>query len=402
MPKLALACLATCTLASLLSCEQKDGGESHFIYFSPTEPYTRIDGVECSINNFSKRITNIRALPSGTDLTAMKVWFVTNSENDGVFVNGVEQQSGVTVNDFSSPVEYEIRTRDETLKYTVGFTVSQTSSTVAGVKLEGYTDLVASVDSDDSWWLSSGVKVSEVDLTTTAGRELKLCMFEVDLTDPSVHVRTVVPVPGQGDDWGEQTMVEMAEAVESSGEHVLGAINADYFELDDKNGDGETGEPESVVLQDGVYLKETFDNPVEGGFFAIRNDGRAAIGGYDDYLSIRDKLYNAVGGRHRLVVNGGVDPNMGNDVSIARRVAIGMNALDLKTLYMVAVEGDEGVTLAELANCMVRLGAGHALNLDGGGSTTFVVRGDDDTFEAINRPGGTLRRVGNGLVILAK
>ncbi len=273
---------------------------------------------------------------------------------------------------------------------------------MAGIKLEGYTDFVASIDSDRSWWLSSGVKVSEVNFTTVPGRELKLCMFEVDITDPSVHVRTVVPVPEDGDDWGQQTMVEQAMAVEASGEYVLGAINADYFELVDGNGDGKTGEPESVVLQDGVYLKETFDKPAEGGFFAIRTDGMVAIGGYEEYLSIKNKLYNAVGGRHRLVLNGGVDINLGLDTSIARRVAIGTNQLDHKTLYMVAVEGDEGLTLTELAECMKRLGADHALNLDGGGSTTFVVRDENNEFQAINRPGGTLRKVGNGLVILRK
>ena len=38
------------------------------------------------------------------DITAMPVYFVTNHKHNGVYVNGVAQKSGVTVNDFSTPV----------------------------------------------------------------------------------------------------------------------------------------------------------------------------------------------------------------------------------------------------------------------------------------------------------
>ena len=54
-----------------------------------------------------------------------------------------------------------------------------------------------------------------------------------------------------------------------------------------------------------------------------------------------------------------------------------------------------GMTMAEFAQQFVRLGATWALNLDGGGSTTMVVRGD-----VKNRPsGGRLRRVGSAIVV---
>ncbi len=47
MPKTALVSLALCALTGLFSCGEKEGGqESHFIYFSPTEPYARIDAVD--------------------------------------------------------------------------------------------------------------------------------------------------------------------------------------------------------------------------------------------------------------------------------------------------------------------------------------------------------------------
>ena len=68
---------------------------------------------------------------------------------------------------------------------------------------------------------------------------------------------------------------------------------------------------------------------------------------------------------------------------------------------LVAVETppDEpggGVTLGELAQILVKLGARDAMNLDGGGSTT-VVQGD----QVINHPrDGGLRAVSNALLVV--
>jgi hypothetical protein len=385
-------------LLIFISCDDESERESHFIYFSITEPYTRIGGVECNIDNISGKITNIEPLPAGTNLKELKVWFVTNHSDEGVFVSGIKQESGVTVNDFSSPVEYEIRTKSESRKYVVSFTVSNTCNTQVGVKLEGYSDFVYAVNKDNSRWLSSSVRVSEVDFTSTSERKLKLCLFEVDLTDPSIYLFTTLP--GNGDIWGIQNMADQVKAIENSGKHVLGAVNGDYF-------DNETGEPEGIVCRDGIYLKETFNNSETGSFFGIRNDGRASIGNYDQFLIIKEKFLNVIGGRQMLVSGDGPVAELTNDASLANRTAIGMSSLDLKTLYIVVVEAldadsPKGISLSELARCMITLGAGHAVNLDGGESSTFVVRGESNEFIALNRPDGPLRNVGNGLAIILK
>ena len=70
------------------------------------------------------------------------------------------------------------------------------------------------------------------------------------------------------------------------------------------------------------------------------------------------------------------------------------------TLLLVTVDGrlpgwSAGMTLPEAARLMRSLGATDALNLDGGGSTTMVVRG-----EVVNRPADRVeRRVGDGLLV---
>jgi hypothetical protein len=70
-------------------------------------------------------------------------------------------------------------------------------------------------------------------------------------------------------------------------------------------------------------------------------------------------------------------------------------------LLLVTIDGrrpawSAGVSLRDAARVMVALGARDALNLDGGGSTTMVVRG-----RVVNRPsdGGGERGVGDGVVV---
>jgi hypothetical protein len=66
------------------------------------------------------------------------------------------------------------------------------------------------------------------------------------------------------------------------------------------------------------------------------------------------------------------------------RTAVGWN--EGGDIWLVTVDGrqpgtSEGMTMRELADLMMKLGATEAINLDGGGSTTFVTRG-----LVVNRP----------------
>ncbi len=74
------------------------------------------------------------------------------------------------------------------------------------------------------------------------------------------------------------------------------------------------------------------------------------------------------------------------------------------TLYLVTVDGRQqgysvGMTLYELAEYMQKLGCYQALNLDGGGSTTMVIRG-----RVVNRPSDATgeRPVANAILVVRK
>ena len=71
--------------------------------------------------------------------------------------------------------------------------------------------------------------------------------------------------------------------------------------------------------------------------------------------------------------------------------------------FLLVVDGRQkdlsiGMTLGELAEFMLKLGCTEAMNLDGGGSSTFWLDG-----KIMNSPSdGHERRIANGLILLQK
>lgn len=87
------------------------------------------------------------------------------------------------------------------------------------------------------------------------------------------------------------------------------------------------------------------------------------------------------------------------------RTAVGI-AAGGRRLLLVTVDGrqapySDGMTLRELAELFRTLGAVNAINLDGGGSTTMVVRRGDGTYAVANRPSDREgeRSVANALAV---
>jgi len=114
----------------------------------------------------------------------------------------------------------------------------------------------------------------------------------------------------------------------------------------------------------------------------------------------------AVGGGPWLVKDGiesidGDAEGFGADIVKAThpRTAIGITADN--RLLMVTVDGrqdiSKGLSLADMASQMRRLGAVTAINLDGGGSTTLSIRG----FVVNSPSGGTERYVADGLLLFS-
>lgn len=149
--------------------------------------------------------------------------------------------------------------------------------------------------------------------------------------------------------------------------------------------------------------------PKDGVVLSGRGDGASALASLWDDVSRGNAERNAtlrvapspnvlqsVAGKELLLDDGEI---VAPRTSRAPRTMIGWNAAG--DLLLVTVDGRQpgaayGMTLVEAADLMRRLGAVEALNLDGGGSTTFVKKG-----KVVNRPSSSGRRERSVAVAIA-
>ncbi|MDZ7337257.1 MAG: phosphodiester glycosidase family protein [candidate division KSB1 bacterium] len=123
----------------------------------------------------------------------------------------------------------------------------------------------------------------------------------------------------------------------------------------------------------------------------------------------RQRIIELVGGVPRIIRNGAVSVEWSEEGLTNRsfatdrhpRTAVGFSA-DSTRLFFVTVDGRQagysvGMSLYELAEYMREWGIHEAVNLDGGGSTTMVVRG-----RVVNSPSdGSERPVANALLVVS-
>jgi hypothetical protein len=122
------------------------------------------------------------------------------------------------------------------------------------------------------------------------------------------------------------------------------------------------------------------------------------------------RVYNALSGDRMLVLKGERAADLDNQ-ELDPRTAIGINR-NGRYLYLVVVDGrqplySEGATFSELANLLIDQGAFMRMSLDGGGSSTMVVEGDNGIPTILNSPidnyiPGRERPVGNHLGVYIK
>ena len=105
---------------------------------------------------------------------------------------------------------------------------------------------------------------------------------------------------------------------------------------------------------------------------------------------------------------------MGDLQNTHPRTSVGLSQ-DRKTMYIFVVDGRRkdsffalGLTLPHLASMMKAVGCYNAINIDGGGSTTLIIRkvndGGKPTFPILNTPADDRvpRKVTNSMLIIEK
>ena len=176
---------------------------------------------------------------------------------------------------------------------------------------------------------------------------------------------------------------------------VVAGVNASFYNMT-------TGQPSGVCYLDGVAIGESASYNT---YFAILKDGTAVI----DYTTNMDKdnIWQAVAGSQMLVYNGEdvtADSSGSYNTTRHSRTCVGITA-DGKVVMMV-LDGRQvpfscGGTMHELARIMLEQGCVAAINLDGGGSTTFIARQEgDNEVSLVNRPSdGSERSISSVLLL---
>ncbi len=123
-----------------------------------------------------------------------------------------------------------------------------------------------------------------------------------------------------------------------------------------------------------------------------------------------NRVHSAISGDRMIVLKGKIAPDREGE-EVEPRTAVGINR-NGRYVYLVVVDGrqpfySEGATFTELAQLLIDQDAYMAMSLDGGGSSTMVIEGDNGKPRILNSPidhyiPGTERPVGTHLGIFVK
>lgn len=207
----------------------------------------------------------------------------------------------------------------------------------------------------------------------------------IDMREKGVALRTTPPNADFAFDTRETTRQTTAGFLEAA-DGVKIAVNANFYSPFNAQTIAAPGDSNlcGLAVCDGVV-----ESKPEKGFpsFIQTKDGKLAIRNVDPEESL-DDIRLAVSGNMIVLKGGDVVPQ--GDKAVHPRTAVGYSA-DQRYLYLIAIDGRQkeysvGATYEDVGRALKLCGAWDGLNLDGGGSTTMAVRGDDEKAIVVNRP----------------
>jgi exopolysaccharide biosynthesis protein len=196
------------------------------------------------------------------------------------------------------------------------------------------------------------------------------------------------------------------------------AVNGDFFAI--PRGKDAEGEAAQKLFENGVPALATGPAMTDGKTWSTSEKARQClVASRKGQVHLVDaaqpppQAAQVICGRDFLVVNGkaqfsdeGVSYKPGEFRNINPRTAVGIDKKG-KRLFLLVVDGrselSKGMTYGQLAAEMLKLGAYSAINLDGGGSSTLVLRDAKGELKVMNKPSDKKERaVANVLGINVK
>lgn len=258
------------------------------------------------------------------------------------------------------------------------------------------------VKKDTTYTVVDGLNITEASFVHYT-RTTQMFVAEVDLTK---SLEVIPCTPNNENVQGPlQTIPEQMQHAAEAGQEILLGINGDFF---GKNTNGKYFTM-NVFAKDGVVLKETFSPGYEG-VLVVLKDGTTKLIHPEEFADLKGDVQHALGGYHTLVKEGEVNSNLGtNDLTMNfdPRTFIGLSQ-DGTKCYLFVIDGrqkaySDGMRLEDVATLCKAAGCYNAFNLDGGGSSIFVLKNKEGELEVKNRPSdGKLRPVINGLIVVKK
>lgn len=263
----------------------------------------------------------------------------------------------------------------------------------------GYYSVFSSIDSI----LAPGV-TQQINYAMSAdGKQMVYYVATVDVNRDDLTIMANYNNNDPSKGWAMQRVQDQVAAMVKNHSHIenfrpVVAINGDGFNTT-------TGKPGGLLVMEGVEW-----HPVDGdGFFAILKDGTAMIGTQAEYQTYKSQIQEAIGAFGATLIKDGkiaVNKNSQYYTTRASRTAIGIKADG--SVVMMVLDGRQepfscGGSMEEIAQIMYEAGCVRAVNLDGGGSTTYMSKPEgSNEIKVVNRPSdGYARSVAATLVAVS-
>ena len=287
---------------------------------------------------------------------------------------------------------------------------------LAGDFVEQNENIYYTVVSNEKTTLASGITQETLKAQTSDGKQIVYYLATADLSNPyvNVHINYKDNDPSKG--WGMQSVRDQAHAAEDRHSdpstdlyipnyNVVVAVNGAGYNMT-------TGKPNGLLVMEGVeHMAPDGADHGAYGFFGILKDGTAVIGSTAKYYELKEQGLVMEGidcFGTTLVQNGklAVSYSSSHTTNRASRTAVGITKTG--KVVMMVLDGRQepvscGGSFQEIAQIMLDAGCVDAINLDGGGSTTFLAElpGDDD-ISLINNPSdGFERSVSTSMIIVS-
>jgi len=304
----------------------------------------------------------------------------------------------------------------DSLRKAVCYTVADYICRLAGDYVEYVENDCFTIQSEKFDTLAPGItqEIKTAKLKDGTDRNMKYYVATADITRDDVQVYANYPTrPIEKDEngnyvWDRKRVLDQANAAQETygnpdsplyieNFNVIASTNADGYDMTGDN----RGEPGGLLVMDGEEIYPIKAN----GFFGITKEGKAVIGSSKEYNEIyRGQMAEAVGGfGTRLVEDGKIATTARG--SYHSRTAVGITGSG--KVVMMVLDGRQelsvGGDMLDLAHIMLDAGCVDAINLDGGGSSTYVAKQPgDENLSLMNNPSdGYQRDVASSLMAVS-